>query len=111
MFDIGWVDATEESCDAYASNTTTTMTVAGQAVGVVSVSCQFLASDPSNGTSNVWAFDARYLSPPLAPGTYSASAEVVYHAPVPYTTDCPSTQSPCSNPVGSETFPVSVTVS
>jgi len=109
LFNIGWADATEQSCDAYASNTTTTMTIAGQAVEVVSDPCQFVASGA--GISNLWVFDARYLSPPLPPGTYSASAVIVIHAPVPYTTDCPPTQSPCSLPAGTETFPVSVTVS
>lgn len=113
LFNLGWADATEQSCDAYASDTTTTMTIAGRAVGVVSVACQFVVSDATYGITNLWVTDARYLSPALPPGTYSADAVLVVHTPIPYTTGCvptPPAQS-CFFSAGTYTFPVSVAVS
>jgi hypothetical protein len=111
LFGVGWDDATKASCDAFASNSTTTMTIAGQAVAVVNVPCQFIGSDPADGITNLWITEARYLSPQLPPGTYSASAVMVIHAPIPYTTGCPSAPSPCTFPAQTLTFSVTVIVS
>ena len=110
LFDTGWEDATQQSCDAYLSNTTTTMTIAGQSVAVVSVPCQIVPY-PVAGMTNLWVTDERYLSPSLPPGTYSATAVIVIHAPIPYTTGCSTTPTPCLFPATTLTFTVSVTVS
>jgi hypothetical protein len=110
LFDTGWDDVTQQSCDAYASNSTTTMTIAGQTVNVATVPCQFVASDPTDGLTNLWITEARYLSPPLPPGAYSASVVIVVHAPIPYTTGCLTAPPPCSFPAQTLTFSVSVIV-
>ena len=86
LFRVGWADASSASCDAFVRNTSTTMTVDGRAVAWVWVPCRFATSGPNAQT---WLADMRYLSAPLAPGTHTATATIVYNAAVPATSGAP----------------------
>jgi hypothetical protein len=108
LFRIGWADAMKASCDAYARNTTTTITVDGRAEPFVTEPCQLVANFNGGGGPN-WVIDMRYLSPPLSPGTYTVGATIVYHASVPYWSGCPGTP-PCFSRPGSGAFKVALGV-
>ena len=111
LFRIGWSDASEQSCNAYAGNTTIRITVDGQTESFVTVPCQFFTASPfpSDGDTDQWVTDARYLSPPLSPGSHPASVTITYNAPVPYTSGC--TKAPCSIASGTvQPFHITVTV-
>jgi hypothetical protein len=82
LFRIGWADAMRASCDAYVRNTTVTMTVDGQPRSLVTLPCQHVVNFNGSGGPG-WVTDARYLSPPLPPGTHTVAAQVVYNAAVP----------------------------
>jgi hypothetical protein len=109
LFRIGWSDSMRASCDAYASNTTVTIVVDGRAANLVTLPCQLVANFNGDGVP-YWVTDARYLSPPLPPGTHTASATVVYKAPVPYWSGCSMTP-PCYSKSGlADNFSQTVTV-
>jgi hypothetical protein len=105
----GWGDPTRHSCDEYASNTTTTITIDGHAVTSVAVPCQ-LVSDPVGSCGNQWRFDIRYLSAPLPPGAHTAVATITYNTAVSGASGCTGPQG--ANPAGMvQTFKKTVIVS
>jgi hypothetical protein len=114
LFRVGWSDPEQQSCNAFASNTTTTITVDGRSVTFVALPCQLIpvGGQPANLVGQ-WFTDRRYLSPPLARGTHTASARIVYNAAVPAACANNSTDTPqCAVRAGTvQSFKKTVTVS
>lgn len=114
MFRIGWVDSHQASCQAYADNTTTTMTVDGHAVAFVVLPCRVAPAGEAGmaaNTAGLWWTDTRYLSAPLSPGVHTASTTNTQNAPINYYTGCGNV-SGCTSPAGTTTtFTVTVTMS
>lgn len=114
LFRSGWGDPEEQSCRAFVSGTTTTMTVDGQAVALTAIPCQLIppGGQPS-GVAGNWFTDLRYLSPPMSPGTHTAMATVTYNTAVPGACG-PSDKSDtpnCTTPAGTvQRFSKTVTV-
>ena len=88
LIHVGWQDPTQQSCAKFASNTSTTITIDGRTVASVNVGCQFVSNAGNGSCSNQWRFDTRYLSPPLAFGSYKATATVTYHGSVSGASTC-----------------------